>query len=92
MNLIYKYPLRFDEPYCPVNIPGIAKFLTFKFQNGEPTVWYEVDPKSSEREYRFIILGTGFAVPLGYIYLGTDFIGRYVWHVYRKRLYNNEQQ
>jgi hypothetical protein len=60
--------------------------LTVAQQDDNPTLWAEVDPTAPTEPRTFEIFGTGHPIheDMGVerAYVGTCFIGSFVWHVY----------
>jgi hypothetical protein len=81
MKTIWKFPLDGEEQ--TVSLPAGAQILCVHEQLGRICLWAEVDPEEPSLEYRrFWIVGTGEPRPRSGKYLGTSFIGNYVWHVF----------
>lgn len=69
-RVIWKY--RVQPNYFDYMMPQHARFLDLQIQNGDPVMWFEVDPEAQLERRGFITVPTGFAeVPFGSIYLGT---------------------
>lgn len=81
MKVIYKYPLEVDV--CTIELPVFCKVVCVHEQNGVPTLWIEQDTKLRTVDTTFYVVGTGQELPDA-AYVGTCFIGSYVWHVYKK--------
>ena len=47
-------------------------------------IWAEVDPYAPKVFVEILLVGTGDDVPNGHDYLGTIFVGNYVFHVYAR--------
>ena len=79
---IWKYP-RAMVGEQEVEVPESAKFLCAAEQGGLPTVWAEVDIEAKKVPRKFVMVGTGQVVPnYSMAYIGTAFVGPFVWHVY----------
>lgn len=53
--------------------------------NDRICLWLQVDEHEIEEEKRsLMIVGTGWTIPGGAVYLGTAIVGQFVWHVYGK--------
>lgn len=80
---IYKYPVTPDEnAEVYIDAPGTCKPLAVQMQDGVPCLWAEVDPDSPIYLHRFDVVGTGWHVPDGSVYVGSWQDGSYVWHLY----------
>jgi len=81
---IYKYPIR--PNIKTYELPKNARILSVGVQNGEIMIWVLVDP-DAERENRIIeIFPTGF-VDIDNAtrnFIGTVFIGDFVFHVFER--------
>lgn len=79
MRTIYKYSIS-----NTVLLPEGFRILKAAVQEGEPTIWVELD-KDRESVYslQFVVYGTGWEIPENPgIYLDTLFENNFVWHVY----------
>lgn len=71
-----------------VSMPAGAKILTVENQNGNATIWAEVDTKAKLEARHFRAYGTGHEIePCKREYIGTMFfndtiLGPLVFHVY----------
>ncbi len=86
MRAVWKYPLRYEARQTVMMPAGSKPFLVHE-QHGAVCVWAEVDPAlPADTPYTFQIVGTGHA-ELGEEnrrrYLGTAFVGPFVWHVHQ---------
>lgn len=85
MNVIWKYPLRGNRVGV-IQMPIGAVVRYFDVQNGEPTMWVEVDPNALSEPRRFDVYGTGhsLAAPAGLTprYVGSWQVPPFVWHLY----------
>lgn len=86
MKTIYKYEIETRDRFT-LDLPTGATILTVNEQQGGIYLWAEVDPDVRTFKPRLIeIFGTGHEIreDMGITrqYLGTTFVGRYVWHVY----------
>lgn len=81
MRTIHKYVLGADPAYIISTHSGFRP-LTVQLQNGEPTLWCEVDDDALRINRSIYVVGTGHQVPLRCAYIGTVQIGGYVWHYY----------
>ena len=88
---IWKFPINLEAlalhgtSSMSIELPMNSKYLVTGAQGNEIVVWYEVSPKAQKETRKLYVVGTGQNVPDGTCYLGTAFIGAYVWHVYEKR-------
>lgn len=84
MKKIYKYTLEVTDTQT-LEMPNGSKLLTIQNQNNDIVLWVECDPNAKLVNYNFLIIGTGFELPLlsnQQDYLDTVQIGRLVWHIY----------
>jgi len=92
MLRIFKYSLPFtpDEP-AVLDMPEGAQVVRLGLQWGTewaaaearkvPTLWALVDDDSPTVPRRFLVVGTGHAVPRGSRYVGSWDAAPFVWHV-----------
>ena len=60
-----------------------AKALFVGVQDGEPTIWFEVDPDKLDAMMTCYSVGTGCGeIPKDCRYVGSMIDGEYVWHIY----------
>jgi hypothetical protein len=82
MRTVWKFIFRdTDEPQA-LQIPDLAEILLVHGQGNRITLWAEVDENAPRVPRWFIITGTGAQVPHNGEYVGTAFVGPYVWHVW----------
>jgi hypothetical protein len=82
MKKVYKYPLDAN-----IKAPQGAKPLCVQVQHGDAFVWMQVDPAKPDVTHKFLIVGTGAAMPEDEWlkeYLGTFQLngGNYIGHVF----------
>ena len=84
MKTIYKYPLTKCEGLGKylILMPRKSRLLCVGSQEGTITLWAEVDTEEVLVTRKITIVGTGWELPENVIYLGTVFLGAFVWHVY----------
>lgn len=89
MRTIHKFTLRFTDEQI-VFLPQNAEILTLQTQNGQPTIWAEVEDTAPMEKVYIYTYGTGHPMPdlpSGCIrkYLGTIQIDPHglVFHMYR---------
>jgi len=63
-------------------LPVGAEFLHAHDQDGEPCLWFRVDPSTKKQQRIFRAIGTGHKVSADSVYLGTAHCGSLVWHVF----------
>lgn len=82
MRTIWKFPLpRYGDDFT-LEMPTGAIIRHLDTQEGQPTIWAEVDNLVEAREARrFVIVGTGHTLPGSYIYLGSWQHRGFVWHL-----------
>lgn len=84
MKTIHKYPLASCTGMgkYTITIHKKSRLLCVGEQKGVITLWAEVDTDEILVTRKLTILGTGWELPENLIYLGTVFVGPFVWHVY----------
>ncbi len=84
-EVIFKYTLG-DARATTVLMPEGAEILHYGNQYGVMTIWAKVNPNNPVGTRKFLILGTGDALPEFTLveYIGTAQFseGRLVWHLY----------
>lgn len=88
-RIILKYPLRSVPVPQRVCMQKDANIICVHEQNGQIILWAEVPKKTEDGfcgeglEFReFVVIPTGGYFDLACIFVGTAFVGQYVWHVY----------
>ena len=81
MRTVCRYPLT-SGLYSHVDMPLDARIVHVGHQEGNLTLWAEVDPDLEMRTYAFEVVPTGGPCPEGSVYAGTAVVGGFVWHVY----------
>ena len=82
MRTIYKYTIPIT-PRWEITMPRGAEVRHVREQNGQITVWVELNPQVDDEEVKtFFVVGTGHEIPDASRYLGSAFVGYYVWHIY----------
>lgn len=62
-----------------------ADILDVQIQNGEPTMWVQLDPDESTVPRKFVLLPTGAEFPkFEGPYIATVQEGGFVWHVFER--------
>lgn len=87
MKRIYKYVLDRKHAHSRVDMPEGAHILTVQEQYGAITLWAVVDPDAPTVRRRFVIVGTGEAMPDGTAwYIATVQLdgGSLVCHVFEE--------
>jgi len=85
MKTIYKWEITVSSDHTILYIPASATVIHVGSQGGaHPVVWMELDINAPQVARKFCVVGTGYAIPLNHVYIGTSFIGPYVWHVYEE--------
>lgn len=76
---IWKFPLSI-EARQKIRMPQDAVILSLQNQNSCPTVWAAVDPNKPLVDVQFVMVGTGWDVPidLSMLFIGTVQIGGFV--------------
>jgi len=81
---VFKYSLHLTERQT-IEMPANANILHVKEQNGNLCIWAEVDTHDTNGSRTFRIVGTGHDVPSCRAkYIGTCFMGSFVWHIYEE--------
>ena len=90
IRTVYKYKLAMEPNAAApsvLKVGGGFQPLSVQMQDGELTMWAEVDGDSSAEElFWYFIVGTGWSVPQGFglhHHVATVQDPPYVWHVYR---------
>lgn len=83
MKSIWKYVLK-ETSVQEIVMPKLHRILSIQLQNGEITMWVEVNKQSHGEVCRIEMLATGENFPLNYKgnYIGTIQKRNYVWHYY----------
>ena len=81
MKTIWKFdaPMPFDS--IELTLPANAEFLLVEVRAAEPKMWFMVDRENSKEPRAFRAYGTGHPLQPSSTYLGTYFLGDFVWHV-----------
>lgn len=80
-RVIGKYPLALTDRQT-LEMPGTPIMRTVREVGGRIYLWAEVDPGEEKRPVDIQIVGTGHREITGGQYVGTAFVGPFVWHVY----------
>ena len=84
MKAIWKYELVIADNQS-ILMPEYAVVLAANAQDEKPVIWVEVDPGTPLKLRHIEIFGTGHPIDnSNRFYIGTVFIGNFVWHVYEK--------
>lgn len=86
MQVIWKQELKIVEEFQTVLLPENFRFLSCQEQDGKHVFWFQCDPESTKKDFRFQLLETGQNFdPVGKKYLGTVQFdgGEYVQHLYQ---------
>lgn len=85
MKTIHKFGVLPGSAWTVIDIPADAKVVKVGEQGGSTVlIWVELDNDAPKAERYFKIFGTGHLIEEDSVYVGTVFIGPYVWHVYEK--------
>lgn len=84
MKKIFKYTIQTPSQNPSVQLPVGAKILKVGVQDDKIVFWAEVDTYNVIETKHFEVFGTGWELPEDstLVYLGTVFMGEYVFHVY----------
>ena len=85
MRIVYKQALFSIYGVNEITVPEDSSFLCVHEQGGLVTTWFLCDPSKSVVKRNLYIVGTGQLVPDNTTYLGTAFVGEYVWHVFEEQ-------
>jgi hypothetical protein len=67
-----------------LDLPRGARVLHTELQQGQATLWAEVDPDAPTVPFHFAIVATGGPIPPGDVrYIGTFQAPPFVWHLYQ---------
>ena len=82
MRSVWKFPLTTTRQKVKIPQPGIVRCVAW--QDGNPTVWAEVDTEQAVRERTFLVVPTGSRWDPEHemVYLGTAMGESLVFHVY----------
>lgn len=86
MEKIWKYELK-DLGKQMIEIPEHAKFLSLHIQNGNPCMWFIVNPNNNKINRKFEIYATGQDIYLAdRKFIGTFLVnnGSLVFHVFEE--------
>lgn len=85
MRKVWKYPI--DVGVNDIEMPRNPQFLHVGEQNGQLMLWCLVDPHAEVCRYRIDVVGTGSEAPTQTtgLYIGTEQVGPFVWHVFWRR-------
>lgn len=86
MRSIWKYSLGTTLGSVALGLPSGAIIRHFAVQNGDYTIWAEVDGGAPLVTRRFLILPTGGPIdePGRTAHLATTIDGPYVWHLFER--------
>jgi hypothetical protein len=83
MNIIYKYPINYNETV--IEMPGRGHILDVQTVNNQPYIWVWVDNETPKVTRKFVIYGTGHPMPpYPGEYIGTfqQAEGALIWHLF----------
>lgn len=82
MRTVHKYPLAItDAQVFLVQVNAIP--LHVDNQNGQLTLWMEIETTESMLSRTVYVVGTGNEVPnMATNYVGSAIVSQFVWHVY----------
>jgi hypothetical protein len=80
VRTIYKY--RLDANDGQIDIHDDAKILAVGMQDGYLHLWAAVYTSKRRVTRKFKVFGTGWEIPGGAEYVGTFFVGPFVWHLH----------
>ena len=83
MRTIWKFPLVITDKQ-KITVPIGSNFVHCGLDpNGEPSIWYRVDPRLEAIEKDVYIVGTGNPLPDEALHHQGSFVhGPFMWHVY----------
>jgi hypothetical protein len=88
MKTIWKARIRPNSEFgttwkIKIPCPDGSKAISVALQDGEPTVWFEVNPDAANGIMILYSVGTGFGeIPKGCRFIGTVIENEFVWHIY----------
>lgn len=89
MRTIWKYPMPISmfrgrpDSHMNIYVPSDYRVLSVQMQNGEPTMWCEVDPEAANVNQTVYVVGTGMELPDKKVrHIGSVIDGSFVWHFY----------
>lgn len=80
MSQVWKYELKSGREV--VHMPVGAKPLCVQVQKDVACLWAEVEPDKRNSARTFVMVGNGWEVPEGGVYIGTVQRSNFVWHYY----------
>jgi hypothetical protein len=84
MATIWKQELSLADVQT-VTLPAGAEVLCAHAQFGNVCIWFRCDPMAAKEPRTFAICGTGGPAPdEDGRYIGTVFLGEFVWHVFER--------
>ncbi len=89
---IWKLPLKAADVQ-EIKIPDGALILTAREQGGDICVWFRCDPSRPAKPRTIAVCGTGHPAPSAEEarYIGTAFLGAFVFHVFERIAPNAEE-
>lgn len=83
MKRIWKYRIQVTDEQR-IEIPfGSVPIHAGLDPDGNPSIWYEVNPQETTIHVRIFVVGTGDPIPYETnIHIGSFVQGPFVWHVY----------
>ncbi len=84
MRTIWKYKIPLVAGEFTLSMPVGGRVLLVGLQGRDPVLWAEVELGAEKTSYRFVLVGTGGAVPDAPCrFVGTYQAGWFVGHVYQ---------
>ena len=83
MRTIYKYHIQLADKTI-LDLPRSARPLAAQAQDGQLTMWVELDNREPTTSRTFLLIGTGHIVPDNVVYIGTLQQDFFVWHIYEQ--------
>lgn len=80
-KVIYKYTFSILQTVT-IKMPRGARIVHTGEQSGSVCMWAEVDTDAATESRVFVVYGTGQTINPAHNYVGTVFIGPFVWHIY----------
>lgn len=83
---IWKWTLDVQREPQGVMMPADSQVFTAHDQYGEITIWARCSKDAPKVRRTFVVVGTGWEVAdlASMTYIGSAFIGQFVWHVFEK--------
>jgi len=78
---ILKWVIEVDYREQTILMPHGSQVVAVQEQYGQLAMWADCDTDQSMSPRKFLVIGTGFNIPVDATYLGTVKQGSFVWHL-----------